>query len=290
MHHIVQNHELIGWRYTATPNCPVESQVFLPEEIWFDRLPNPFNTWRGLSPLTPANLAMRTDHSAAHFMRDLVEHNAEGGLIVRADHQLTDEQRAQISSSIRNRRAAGNTTPILLWGATEVIQPTLSSADLQFLENRKFSRSEICAAFGVPEEIVSSSDHNKYDVMRGARLNFIENRVAPLCARLEAEELQVIKAIDPNAVGWFDLDTLPIMQQARRDRLVSAKLGFDMGIPFNELNRILDLGFQNLPWGNNGYLGSTLQQAGSLPPESPTATKRATNGQPQFQPTVLKPV
>jgi hypothetical protein len=33
------------------------------------------------------------------------------------------------------------------------------------------------------------------------------------------------------------------MQDARRNRLAAAKIGFDMGIPFNELNRVLDLGF-----------------------------------------------
>src|SRR5881396_1152997 len=152
--------------------------------------------------------------------------------------------------------------PFRTANAAQVIKPELSSADLQFLENRKFSRAEICAAFGVPEEIITSTDHAKYDVMQGARLNFIENRIAPLCARLEAEEQKTIRAIDPNAVGWFDLDSLPIMQQARRSRLAAAKTGFDMGIPFNELNRLLDLGFPDLPHGNTSYLPSSLQPAG----------------------------
>ena len=109
---------------------------------------------------------------------------------------------------------------MLLSGVSEIIKPELSSSDLQFLENRKFSRAEICAAFGVPEEIVATSDHNKYDVMQGARLNFIENRVAPLCARLEASECATVKALDPSAVGWFDLDSLPILQRAQHDRFL----------------------------------------------------------------------
>ncbi len=143
------------------------------------------------------------------------------------------------------------------------MRPSLSSADLQFLENRKFSRTEICAAFGVPEEIITTTDKAKYDVMAGARLNFIENRVAPLCSRLEAEEDVTVKTIDPGAVGWFDLDSLPIMQETRRARLAAVKTGFDMGIPFNELNRVFDLGFKSLPWGNTGYLKSTLNPIGT---------------------------
>ena len=36
------------------------------------------------------------------------------------------------------------------------------------------------------------------------------------------------------------------MQEVRRNRLITAKAGFEMGIPFNELNRVFDLGFKPL--------------------------------------------
>jgi phage portal protein BeeE len=265
-HEIIEDHQLIGWRYTGFSKfTPLHEQVFLPEEVWVDRLSNPFNFWRGLSPLHPANLAAASDHAAANYMRGIIENNAENGLIVRTDQQLTDEQRTQIVSSLRNRKRGAGVADqtILLWGATEIVQPKLTSADLQFLENRKFARGEICAALGVPEEIVATTDHNQYDVMQGARQNFIENRVIPLCARIEAEEQETVQAIDRDAVGWFDIDSLPIMQQARRDRLAAAKIGFEMGIPFNELNRVLDLGFKHLPHGDSPFLPGNLQQVGA---------------------------
>jgi phage portal protein BeeE len=265
--HIVENHELIGWRYTGSgKNSPIESQIFLPEEVWFEKLPNPFDFWRGLPPLYIAELAARTDFAAASFMRGLMENNADLGVVVRTDQQLSEDQRAQIMAALRDRKRKAGTAdrPLLLWGGAEIIKPELSSADLQFLENRKFSRAEICAAFGVPEEIITTTDHNKYDVMQGARLNFIENRIIPLCSRLEASEAATVRAIDPTAVGWFDTDSLPIMQDARRNRLITAKTGFDMGIPFNELNRVFDLGFKSLPWGNTGYVSGKLAPIGTI--------------------------
>jgi HK97 family phage portal protein len=271
--HIVEDHELIGWRYTGPGMLgPVASQVFLPEEVWFECLPNPFSFWRGMPPLLLADLPARTDFAASSFMRGIMENNADTGLIVRSDQLLGEEQREQVIATLRNRKRKAGTAdrPIFLWGVNEIVKPELSSADLQFLENRKFSRSEICAAFGVPEEIVTTTDKAKYDVMAGARLNFLENRVAPLCARLEAEEEVTVHSIDPNAVGWFDIDTVPLMQEARRTRLAAAKSGFDMGIPFNELNRIFDLGFRRLPWGDIGFLPNRLQSVGMLstPPKS----------------------
>ena len=265
--HIVEDGQLLGWRYTGNGrNAPLQSQVFLPEEVWFEKLPNPFDCWRGLPPLYVAGMAAKTDFAAGAFMQGLMENNADAGLIVRSEQQLDEEQREQLRATLLNRKRRGGVAdrPILLWGVTEIVKPELSSADLQFLENRKFSRAEICAAFGVPEEIVILSDNAKYDVMAGSRLNFIENRVAPLCTRLEAEEDATVKALDSRATGWFDIDSLPLMQAARRERLSAAKTGFDMGIPFNELNRIFDLGFKSLPWGNTGYLPTKLKPTGQL--------------------------
>jgi HK97 family phage portal protein len=268
MQHIIEDHELVGWRYTGSGKMsPLESQVFLPHEVWFEKLPNPFDFWRGLAPLYAATMPAQTDFAAASFMRGFIENNADLGLVVRTDQPLSEEQRTQILASLkaRKRRAGTADRPIVLSGGAQIIKPEISSADLQFLENRKFSRAEICAAFGVPEEIITATDHAKYDVMQGARLNFIENRVIPLCARLQAEEAVTVRAIDPTAVGWFDTDSLPIMQDARRNRLNTAKIGFDMGIPFNELNRIFDLGFKDLPWGDTGYVPSNVLPAGILP-------------------------
>lgn len=272
--HVVQDHELVGWRYTGFGrNAPLSAQVLLPEEVWFEKLPNPFNFWRGLSPLSVAAIPAKADFTSSALMQGVLENNGDCGLIVRTEQQLTDRQREQIKIALRERKRRAGTAdgPLLLANGAEVVQPKLSSTDLQFLENRKFLRSEICAVFGVPEEIVATTDSAKYDVMAGARLNFIENRVAPLCRRLEAEEEAVVRSLDEHAVGWFDLESLPIMQAARRNRLAAAKTGFDMGVPLNELNRTLDLGFKPLPWGDTGYLPSGLQPVDSAQSTAPKA-------------------
>jgi len=61
--------------------------------------------------------------------------------------------------------------------------------------------------------------------------------------------------------GWWLLSA-GIWLGALRSRLTAAKTGFDMGVPFNELNRVLDLGFKTLPHGDTCYLPTNLQPAG----------------------------
>jgi len=258
--HIVQDNQLMGWRYMDySRNSPLSSQVFLPEEVWHEKLPNPFDFWRGMSPLAVAATAASTDHAASLFMKGVMENNGETGTILRTSEQLDPEQREQLMAALRERKRRVGTAdrPVLLWGGAEVVAPKLSSGDLQFLANRKFSCTEICAAFGVPEEIITTTNAAKYDVMAGARLNFIENRVVPLCRRLEAEDDVTVKAIDPAADGWFDTEDHPV--------LAAARAGFEMGIPFNELNRAFDLGFKPLPWGNQGYVPSAMVLADGHP-------------------------
>jgi HK97 family phage portal protein len=278
--HIVQDNQLMGWRYIDySRNSPLSSQVFLPEEVWHEKLPNPFDFWRGMSPLAVAATAAGTDHAASLFMKGIMENNGEAGTVIRTAEQLDPEQREQLLAALRERkrRVGMADRPVLLWAGAEVVTPKLASSDVQFLANRKFSCTEICAAFGVPEEIITTTNAAKYDVMAGARLNFIENRVVPLCRRLEAEDDILVKSIDPAADGWFDTEDHPVLAAARRDRLAAARAGFDMGVPFNELNRAFALGFKPLPWGNHGYVPSTVQPAGELPGPAAKAKK---NGDP----------
>jgi HK97 family phage portal protein len=285
--HIVQDNQLIGWRYMDySRNSPLSSQVFLPEEVWHEKLPNPFDFWRGMSPLAVAATAAGTDHAASLFMRGVMENNGEAGTVVRTSEQLDPEQREQLLAALRDRKRRVGTAdrPVLLWGGAEVVTPKLASSDLQFLANRKFSCTEICSAFGVPEEIITTTNAAKYDVMAGARLNFIENRVVPLCRRLEAEDGVLVKAIDPNADGWFDTEDHPVLAAARRERLAAARAGFDMGVPFNELNRAFDLGFKPLPWGDRGYVPSAMQPADGAGVQGPNPGVAGAAGRPVRDP------
>ena len=196
--HIIEDHELVGWRYTGFGSkAPLETQVFLPHEVIHDKLPNPFDCWRGTSPLTVATLAAETDYASAQFMKGMMINNGDSGVIACMDEQLSPEQREQLLSALRDRKNKAGTAdrPMLLWGKMRITRATPSSADLQFLENRKFNRQEICAVFGVPQEVLGFTEDANRSVSDSARLNFIEHRVAPLCQRIEAAIAPEINAL-----------------------------------------------------------------------------------------------
>jgi HK97 family phage portal protein len=261
--HIIEGGELIGWRYTGFgyTDPPIESQVFLPEEIMQLRLPNPYDFWRGMSPLATALLAAQTDYASSQYMKGLMINNADCGLIVTTNEQLSPEQQESVKATLneRKRRAGIADRPLFLWGGAKVEKPLASSADLQFLENRKLNRLEIGAVFRVPPTVMGFSEDANRAVAQEERFNFIEQTILPLCARLEAFVEPILKSFGHDLCGWFDADCLPIMQEARRQRGDAASKFFAMGVPLNDINRAFDLGLPQYPWGATGYLPNNFQ-------------------------------
>ncbi|MGC8830908.1 MAG: phage portal protein, partial [Verrucomicrobiia bacterium] len=257
---IVSNGALIGWRY-RTSSSSKEVHLF-PEEVIYIRLPFINDFYDGFSPLAVAALAAQTDIASAQYMKAIMSNNGETGLIIKTDQPLTEEQRAQIISALQSRKRGGGAAdrPIILEAGLEIISPSLTSADLQFLENRKFNRQEICAVFGVPQEILGFTEDANRSVSQSARANFFENRIIPLCRRIEFALKPLLSYYDKQYVGWFDIDSMPVMQERRLGMVETAERLWRMGIPFNDINRCLELGFPNYRWHKYGYIEAGFRQ------------------------------
>jgi len=208
-------------------------------------------------------LAAQTDYAAAQFMKGFILNNADMGLIVTSEEKFSPQQREEVLSVLRERkRHAGMADrPLFLSHKVQVEKPHLNAADLQFLENRKFSRQEICSIFKVPQTILGYTEDANRSVDEQQSANWIHNVIAPLCRRLEAALHPLTALAGPGVAAWFDTDTLPEMQAARRSRVDTAVKLFGLGVPLNDLNRELDLGFPEYPWGRVGYLPQNVKPA-----------------------------
>lgn len=278
MNHRVSLNRLIGWQYSASSQEPFPSENFLPEEVLHLRLPNPFDFWRGMSPLSVARLAADSDYASAQMERGLVKNNGSVQNIIRTDQQLSEEQRLQFEAAYKSSlRSAGSAhRPLFLSGGMEVQKPELSAADMQFLESRKFKRQEICSVFRVPQELLGFTEDANRSVGDAARLNFIENTMMPLGDRIEAAFKKITRVGGENVCGYFDWDELPVMQAARRGRVDTALKLWSVGVPFNDINEELQLGFQPYDWHKIGYLPFSVSPAGEpreLPAEVPDTTE-----------------
>ncbi len=275
--HVVQGYDLTAWRYTGSPlMSPLPSEMLVPTEVIHHRTFNPFLFWRGMSPMVVAGLAAMTDYAAAQFMKGLMMNNADTGVIITTDQQVEQTEREQIMAALRERKRAAGTAdrPLFLWGGAKMEKPAISNADMEFLANRKYSREEIFSIFKVPPSMagIETASGGKAGGASGSssggsqqqdRRVFIENTVSNYCRQLEAAFGPLVKRFDPALELWFDVDSQPIMQEARRDRLDAAGKAFGMGIPLNDITQTYDLGFPEYSWGDTSYLPFNLQSVGN---------------------------
>ena len=267
--HQVVGYTLEGWRYTGSPLLtPLPSAMLLPSEVIHSRTPNPYLYWRGMSPLIVADTAAKTDFAGEQYVKGLWLNNADTGVIVTTDQQVQPDQREAIKAALRERKRKAGTAdrPLFLWGGAKVEKPTLTSMDMQLLETRRFLRQEIGAIFKVPESLMGFTDDKASSLSGGGqaisaeRMQFVEGPVGSLCHRLEDAAAPIVATFGDDLVGWFDVDSLPIMQEARRARLDAGTKAFGIGVAFNDLNAAYDLGFPMYPWGNRSFLPFNLQE------------------------------
>lgn len=283
--HMVQGYTLEAWRYTGSPLLtPLPSEMLLPTEVVHSRTPNPYLYWRGLSPLIVAGTPAQTDFAGEQFQKGLWVNNADTGVIVTTDQQATPTQRVEILAALRERKRKAGTAdrPLFLWGGAKVEKPQLSMMDMQFLETRKFLRQEIFSIFRVPESFAGFTadlnDGGAGGSLDSVKISFIESTIGSLCAAIEAAVAPIVGTFGDDLIGWFDVDSLPIMQAARRARWETGSKMFAMGVPVGDINTSLDLGLPDQPWYKKGYLPFNLQVAGEPPEPLPSEGGDAATG------------
>lgn len=126
------------------------------ENVLHFRLANPFDYWRGLSPLAAANRAIQSDYNLATWTRDFFgEDNAVPTAVISLRETIGESDFLRARDEIREEFGSRRRTAITRAGdfTVQTIQQTLQ--EMQVVEGRSFSRSEIDRVYGVPEGLLS---------------------------------------------------------------------------------------------------------------------------------------
>lgn len=100
--------------------------------------------------------------------------------------EYQDEQLAKTATDIDERFRNGERI-VSLPGQVDFKQISLSAADMQFLESRKFTVREICRFFGVHPSFVFDDTSNNYKSAEMANVAFLSNTLNPILRKIENE-------------------------------------------------------------------------------------------------------
>lgn len=274
-----QRNILVGYRFSPGGGRP--SQVLSPDEIVHYRYPNPEDPWWGIGPMQVARMSAEQDYKAASYNSAFFDNSAEpGGLMVyKGEQQLTEIQKQTIIESFQEQhRGAGRAFKLgVLPGKDwDYKQLGLSQKDMQFLQQRKFHKSEIGAVFDVPPMLLGDFENSGLSDagLKVQKRMFWETNLIPKGILLQDTfNSDFLSRYDKSLLGFFDLDQVVALKEDFSEKLQNAKTLHDMYVPFNAINKQLDLGFEDLPWGDEALVPISLVPAsaivGGLPAPEP---------------------
>lgn len=166
---------VIDFEYT------VNGQVtLLPgENVAFWRMPNPFDWWRGLSPLSAAIMGVQIDYSQGRFVRDYFrKDNAIPTALATLPQQMTRGDFDSAVALVREQIEAGKRILFTRSGDLTLQTLTHTLEQMQMIAARQFNRDEIDRVYGVPQGLVSGGLSG--DSRLAAEIAFARNTVQPL--------------------------------------------------------------------------------------------------------------
>ena len=207
-----------------TYNVDTSKFIIEKENILHIKFFNPLNDWYGFSPLQAASRAVDQYNSMSDHNISILQNGGRpsGCLMVKSGSEnLTDEQREQLRSDIKNAYAGSINAGkmMVLEGNFEWKEMGLSPKDLDFNTGKNITSREIAQAFGVPPVLIGLQGDAHFATYKEARLHLWEDTILPLAELIRAEFSRWLSCkFNSDVEIAFDLDAVHALT-ARREIL-----------------------------------------------------------------------
>ena len=194
------------------------------------KLWNPLDDYYGLSPLVAAAMEVDQHNAATRHNIGLLENGARpsGAVVFKPQDdggypiQLTDAQRQQLLEDLNNRFSGSQNAgrPMLLEGDFDWKEMGLSPKDMDFLNLKHMSATDIAMCFGVPSQLVGVPDAQTYSNMAEARLALYEETIIPYLRKVESDLnewlIPQFEQMGESLSFEYDIDRIPALAERRR--------------------------------------------------------------------------
>lgn len=196
-------------------------------ELKHIKLWNPMDDYYGCSPLAAAAVEVDQHNMMAKHNVNLLANGARpsGAVIFKPQDDagfamnLTDSQRQQLLTDLNNRfSGAGNAgRPMLLEGDFDWKEMGLSPKDMDFLNLKHLSATDIAMCFGVPSQLVGVPDSQTYSNVAEARLALYEETIIPYLSKVQSDINEWLVPMFGDGLSIeFDIDSIPALSERRK--------------------------------------------------------------------------
>ena len=266
---------LEGWVYKIGQDERIVKRERLIHFKYTD--PGDKNQILGVGPLQVATRTAKVDFARARFDEAFYRQGARPSFALEYTPPdtmsdaifMSDEQLQQMRDSIDDAYAGDMNAHrvMIVHGGMKVKELGMSQKDMDFIQGRKWSRSEIAAIFRVPSPLLNDFENaglSREGVDTADHMLYSNNIVPKLKRMTSIFQKSIVDIYAPGHIGAFDIDEIPAMREDQGEKITIAKTLSSMGFPINQINKILDLGFENVMWGDDYLVPASMVTAESV--------------------------
>jgi HK97 family phage portal protein len=189
------------------------------EEVLWSKFSDPLDIYEGLSPIRALSRTIDTENEAVNWNKSTLQNSG-----VPAGVFTVQNPSPELIDNLRDewkRRYGGGSNariPLVLNADRATYQPIgLTSIDMDFLNQRKLNRTEICSAFGVPSQLVGDPEGQTYSNFGEAVKSFWENTIIPRYLEHMKQKLQsdLLPRYADNLVLVYDLSKIQALKESQ---------------------------------------------------------------------------
>ena len=227
-------------RYDYKVNGRTEAVYDVDQDSGFSELKqtklwNPLDDFYGLSPLNAAAVEVDQHNLSSKHNINLLNNGARpsGAVIFKPKDSdgfatsLTAGQRQQLMTDLNNRFSGTDNAgrPMLLEGDFDWKEMGLSPKDMDFINLKHMSATDIAMCFGVPSQLVGVPDSQTYSNVAEARLALYEETILPMLSKVQSDINEwLMPQFSEDVFFKFDTDEIPALSE-RRKRIYDNVIG-----------------------------------------------------------------
>lgn len=209
-----------------------QTNQFTTEQIMHGKYVNPVfdfagNELIGLSPLQAGAKVLTTIGNETDYSNQALKNAGAGGVIVNENPedlsiealgQLKEDVLQELGSAWQGKSNANANKLGFLAGKWNYLKIFIDPANMQLLEQAKFTFKRLCNIYGVPDEIFNSDEGSKYDNYNLAIKELYTNACIPLVSGLcDDFNMGLVPHFNEGSVVGFDVTDIPELQENQAD-------------------------------------------------------------------------
>ncbi len=228
---------------------------------------DPGNPYWGIGDLQAAGRTIDADNEAQDTQKiQLQNRNIPSG-VFQFEQGLDDTQFEEVTRRVREKflQKSKRGEPWVFGGGYKWQQMSLTPVEMDYIQSRLQNKRDIAAAFGIDPWLLGDREHSTYNNVIEARRALYEDSVIPLLDDIRSTlNLRIAPLYDDDIYITYDLSNVSAMREDYGKKVEHASKLWAMGIPFEQINSKLELGFDEFDGWDRGYLPFSVAPISSL--------------------------